>query len=112
MSNKSIVFLNTPVYIVISVVVLIGLLFAFIGLSEFYNVSFGGEESAYAFGPINENQWYYQSAAVYKTYNLISGLLFLLSSTLTIWATIMKKGKGIILGAVLITFLFLVTSLS
>ena len=38
------------------VVAAFGLLFTFIGLSEFYNVKIAGQESAYPFGPINENQ--------------------------------------------------------
>ena len=67
-----------------------GLLFAFVGLSEFYNVKIAGQESSYPFGPINENQWYYQNASIYSDYNLTSGLIFFATSVLTVWATIKK----------------------
>ena len=92
------------------VVVAFGLLFAFIGLSEFYNVKIAGQESAYAFGPVNENQWYYQNASVYANYNLTSGLMFLTASSLTVWATI-KKNKTLVILGIGLTILFFVAEL-
>jgi hypothetical protein len=86
-------------------IVAFGLLFAFIGLSEFYNVKIAGQESAYAFGPINENQWYYQNASVYSRYNLTSGLMFSVASLLTFLATIKKNRTFVILG-ICLTLLF------
>ena len=92
------------------VFVVLGLLFSFIGLSEFYNVKIAGEESAYAFGPVNENQWYYQNASVYANYNLTSGLMFLTASVLTVWATLKKNRTLVILGTGL-TVLFFIAEL-
>lgn len=88
------------------VIAAFGLLFSFIGLSEFYNMKFAGHESAYPFGSINENQWYYQDAAIYTSYNLTSGLVFLATSLLTILATIKKSKSLIIWGAGLTIFFF------
>jgi hypothetical protein len=92
------------------VVVAFGLLFAFIGLSEFYNVKIAGQESAYPFGPVNENQWYYQNASVYASYNLTSGLMFLTASLLTVSATIKKNRAFVILG-ISLTALFFIAEL-
>ncbi len=91
-------------------VVAFGLLFAFIGLSEFYNVKIAGHESAYAFGPINENQWYYQNASIYASYFLISGLMFFAASLLTVWATI-KKNKTLVILGISLTILFFLAQL-
>lgn len=91
-------------------VVAFGLLLAFMGLSEFYNVKIAGETSAYPFGPINENQWYYQNASVYANYNLTSGIMFLTASVVTVWATIKKNRPFVILGIGL-TILFFIAEL-
>jgi len=92
------------------VLVALGLLFAFVGISEFYNVKIAGEESAYPFGPVNEGQWYYQSASVYANYNLTSGLLFSTTSLLTAWATI-KKNKTLVILGISLTILFFIAEL-
>jgi len=87
-----------------------GLLFAFMGLSEFYNIKIAGEESAYPFGPINDNPWYYQNASVYANYNLISGLIFLTASLFIVWATI-KKSKPLVIWGIGLTILFILVEL-
>lgn len=92
------------------VVVAFGLLFSFMGLSEFYNVKIAGQESAYPFGSINENPWYYQNVSVYANYNLISGLMFLTASVLTVWATI-KKSKTFVIIGIGLTILFFIAEL-
>ena len=92
------------------VIVAFGLLFAFMGLSEFYNAKIDGQESAYAFGPVNENQWYYQNASIYASYNLTSGLIFLALSFLTVWA-IIKKNKTLIVWCICLTILLFIAEL-
>ena len=87
------------------VIVAVGLLFTFMGLSEFYNVKIAKEESAYPFGAINDTPWYYQNASLYTCYNLTSGLLFLAASILTTWATIKKNKRLVVLG-ICLTILF------
>lgn len=88
-------------------VVLIGLFFSFVNLSEFYNVKFGGQESAYPFGNINENQWYYQSASLYIKYSLVCGILFSAATIITLWATF-KKNKRLLTIGICLIFLFLI----
>lgn len=92
------------------VVVAFGLLFAFMGLSEFYNVKIAGQAFAYPFGPINENQWYYQNASVYANYNMISGLMFLTASVLTVWA-IIKKNRTLVILGISLTIIFFIAEL-
>ena len=94
------------------IIIVFGLLFAYIGLSEFYNIKIAGHESAYAFGIVNENQWYYQNASVYASYNLTSGLMFLATSLLTAWGTIKKNKTIVILGFCLAIFFFIVELIS
>jgi hypothetical protein len=86
------------------VIVAFGLLFAFMGLSEFYNVKIS-KESAYPFGPISDNPWSYQNASVYAKKNLTSGLLFLTASILTVWATI-KRNNRLLISGIWLTILF------
>jgi hypothetical protein len=105
-NNNNSKFLWTLPYVIVAV----GLLFSFIGLSEFYNIKIAGEESAYPFGPVNENQWYYQNASTYASYNLTSGLMFLAASLLTVWATIKKNRTLVVLG-ICLTILFFIAEL-
>ncbi len=88
------------------VFVALGLLFALIGLSEFYNVKIAGQESEYPFGLVNENQWYYKNASVYANYSLTTGLMFLTASVLTTWATFKKNRTLVILGSGLIILFY------
>jgi hypothetical protein len=98
--------------VILYIVLLIGLLFAFIGLSEFYNVRVIGSESAYAFGPVADNQWYYQNAEVYWAYNLVSGLLFLGTFIVSVWATVRGHRNILLLGAGMTVILLIVTFVS
>ena len=102
-NNKSNKLLWTLPYIV----VIFGVLFAFIGFSEYYNVKIAGHESEYPFGPINENQWYYKNASIYASYNLVSGIMFLAALLLTVWATI-KKNKNYVIVGISLTILFFI----
>jgi NADH:ubiquinone oxidoreductase subunit 3 (subunit A) len=89
-------------------VVIVGLFFSYMCLSEFYNVKFGGQGSAYAFGNVNENQWAYQSASNYYTINLICGLIYSATTLLILWATVKKNDKLLIIG--IIFFMVLIIS--
>lgn len=90
--------------------ILVGLFFSFINFEEFYKVRFKGQESAYPFGNINENQWYYQSASLYVKYCLVCGMLFSAATIITFWATI-KKNKRLLTIGVCLTFLFLIANI-
>jgi len=98
--------------VILYTVSLIGLLFAFIGLSEFYYVRVIGRESAYAFGPVADNQWYYQNAGVYSTYNLVSGLLFLATFIVSISATVTGNRNMLLLGVGMTVILLIATFVS
>jgi len=94
-------------WILASLFILAGLFFSFMNFEEFYNVKFGGQESAYPFGNVNENQWYYQSASLYVKYCFVCGILFSAATMITFWAAIKKKKRLLTIG-VCLTFLFLI----
>ena len=87
-------------------VVLVGLMFSFMSFDEFYNVRFGGQESAYPFGNINDNPWYYKSASLYTKYFFVCGSLFLGAALVTLFAAI-KKNKRLLVIGICLTALFL-----
>jgi hypothetical protein len=92
--------------ILVFIILAIGLMFAYFGLAEFYNVKIAGQESAYAFGQVNENNWLYYSASTYATYNLVCGIAFLVAFLTTLIGVILKKERLFAAGAIM-TFLFL-----
>jgi len=110
--NSKLDIIDKFVLIIIYIVVLIGLLFAFMGLSEFYNVRLAGHGSAYPFGPVADNQWYYQNATIYSNYNLVSGLLFFMTFTISLLGTIKKNRKILIVGVGMTVILILATIVS
>ena len=91
-----------PTWAISCVAILIGLFFTCIGLSEFYNLKFGAKQSSYPFGPVNENPWYYKSASIYMTYNLISGFLFAIATALTLIALVKRNKLRAIIGVCMI----------
>jgi len=93
-------------------VVAIGLLFSYLGFSEFYNARIAGHASAYPFGSINEYPWYYQNASIYSNYNLVSGNLFLLAFLISIWGAIKKSRKILFTGVGMTVILLLASFIS
>lgn len=91
----------------VSIILFIGLYFALIGLAEFFNVAIVGEPRWHQswWGDTSEVPWYYQNDDIYSSYNLISGLLFLIVTILTLIARIQKKKMLAISGAVIIILL-------
>lgn len=85
-------------------IVVVGLFLSVMGLSEFYNVKIKGEVSAYAFGPVADNQWYYQNPSIYATYNLVSGLLYSTLTILIFWATIKRNSRLLFIGIFIMLF--------
>lgn len=90
-------------------IICIGFFFALMGLAEFFNVAVAGEvrgyQGQYCFGPINDVPWYYQNSGTYSYYNLISGLLFFIITSLALCARIQKKKTAAIIGALFILLL-------
>ena len=91
-----------PTWAISCVAIFIGLFFACIGLSEFYDLKFGAKQSSYPLGPVNENPWYYKSASIYLTYNLISGFLFAAATALTLIALVKINKRLVIIGVCMI----------
>ena len=63
-------------------------LFSFLTLSEFYAIRILKETSEYPFGGEGPTPYYYKSADLYATVNLIWGLVFLLTLIFIAWTTL------------------------
>jgi hypothetical protein len=81
--------------------------FSVVGLAEFFNVAIVSEPRWHqtCWGDTNEVPWYYQNEDIYSSYNLISGLLFLIITILTLSARIQKRKILAITGAAIIILL-------
>lgn len=90
-----------------SIIIFIGFFFALIGFAEFFNVAVAGEVRRYQYpwGLTNEVPWYYRNSTIYSSYNLISGLLFFIVTTLTLCARIQKRKTIAIIGVSFILLL-------
>lgn len=83
-------------------------LFAFVNLSEFVIVGVLKETSGYPFGGEGSTPWFYKSAQLYATVNLVFGLLFLLSLATGVWSFIrIKKNILVICFSVSFFLIFL-----
>ena len=105
---------NRILWIMTSITVLIGFYFTLIGFSEFFNVAVAGETRRYQYpwGSSNEVPWYYQNSNTYSSYNVISGALFFIVTTLTLCARIQKKKTLAIFGASIIILFVLAEFIS
>lgn len=83
-----------------------GLLFAFMGLDEFYIVAIKKETGAYPFGM--SYQWYYESESIYWKYMLVEGSLYLFASVFTIVSVIRKNKRMSAAGAIAVFILFVI----
>jgi hypothetical protein len=93
-------------------ILVLGLFMAFMGLTEFYDIKFGGQESAYAFGAgDNVDDWLYKTASHYSNFMLILGLLSLFASIITIISLIKKKEILVFISLAFIILLFIVDEL-
>lgn len=52
-------------------------LFAFMFLSEWWNVAILGEVDKYPWGAINDNAWFYETPNLYANVHLFEGVLLL-----------------------------------
>ena len=100
---------NRVLWILTSIAIVIGLFFALIGFSDFFNVAVVGEPRSYrlfnCWGPTIEMPWYYQDSNTYSSYSLISGSLFFIATTLTLCAKIQKRKALAIIGTSFIILL-------
>lgn len=82
-------------------------LFAFVNLSEFVAVGVLKQTNGYPFGREGPTPWFYKSAKLYATVNLVFGLLFLLSLAIGIWSIIRVKKNLLVICFSVSLFLFL-----
>jgi glycopeptide antibiotics resistance protein len=90
--------------------VLLSGLFAFANLSEFVAVGMLNKTSGYPFGGEGPTPWFYKSAQLYATVNLIFGILFLVSFSMATWAFVRVQRKALVISFAL-SILFVVLQL-
>lgn len=88
--------IKTSTFLTISILTLIlcGLL-TLMNLSEFYLIGILKKTDGYPFGGEGPTPYYYKTAGLYSTVNLIWGLIFLTTFLLTIWTIIKGQRKNV-----------------
>ena len=89
--------INRPTFLTISIltIILSGLL-ALLNLGEFYSIGILNKTDGYPFGGEGPTPYYYKTARLYSTVNLIWGLIFLTTLLLAIWTIIKEQRKNAI----------------
>lgn len=103
---------NKLIWTIACVIALLGFIFSFLMLSEYYTIAIAKKTEAYPWGAINENPWYYKTSAIYANYSLISGLLFSGASFLLLWGLLRQNKKLGIIGICLILIFILADTIS
>jgi hypothetical protein len=70
-------------------------LFALMNLSEFYLIGILNKTDGYPFGGEGPTPYYYKTAGLYSTVNLIWGLISLTTLLLAIWAIFKGQRKNV-----------------
>ena len=88
--------ISRPTFLTIFIltIVLCGLL-ALVNLGEFYLIGILNKTDGYPFGGEGPTPYYFKTARLYSTVNLIWGLIFLATLLLTIWTIIKGQRKNI-----------------
>ena len=88
--------INGPTFLTISLltIILSGLL-TLMNLSEFYKIGVLNKTDGYPFGGEGPTPYYYKTARLYSTVNLIWGVIFLTTLVLAIRTTIKGQRKNI-----------------
>lgn len=86
--------MNRPTNIILSslTIILSGLL-ALMNFSEWYNVKIQGRTAEYPFGGEGPAPYYYKTAELYSTVNLIWGIIFLTVLFFTTWTIFTQRKK-------------------
>ena len=90
--------------------VLLSGLFALLNLWEFVTVGILKQTSGYPFGGEGPTPWFYKSAQLYATVNLIIGVLFILTLFTGTWSFI-KVQRKVLLIAFAVSLLLIVLQL-
>jgi hypothetical protein len=69
-------FFKVIYWFLISIQLLFFSLLSIISISEWWKVEISKDINNYAFGPINENPWFYETPGLYSKIELIEGLIF------------------------------------
>jgi hypothetical protein len=77
--------------------ILLNGLLAWLSLAEWYAVKIQGHTAGYPFGGEGPVPYYYKSADLYATVNLVWGILFLAAFTFGIWILIRRNRKSVLL---------------
>ena len=75
------------------VIILFFTLISFMSLSEWWNVKIIKEIDKYAWGPTNENAWFYETPNLYANVQLIEGIIMLILIVMTFIKIIQKNPK-------------------
>jgi len=94
--------------IISSIAILLNGLFGLINFSEWYTVKIQNKTSDYPFGGEGPTPYYYISAELYSTVNLVWGLIFLIILSLSIWTLFKNKFSVLSLVLTLIFILILI----
>jgi hypothetical protein len=85
-----------------SLILLVSAVFIFFNLSEFYITGIDKTSNgAYAFGELNENQWFYKDAATYAGYCLFWGIALLLPSLMLLYYLIKFRRKSLLIFSII-----------
>jgi len=77
--------------------ILLSGLFALANLSEFVSVGIFKKTSGYPFGGEGPTPWFYKSAQLYATVNLIFGVLFLILFSIGTWSFVRLNRKALLI---------------
>lgn len=95
------------IYTISWILVVLGFLESIMWLNEFYIVIIKNKIGDYPWGIINENPWYYETPKKYGIFSLAFGLLFFLSSAITLCFIVKKKKSAILFGVASIIIIHL-----
>ncbi len=76
---------KSALLLLVSIILLSGF-FSFLNLSEFWTVGVFKQTGGYPFGGDGPTPWYYQSAELYATVNLVFGATFLFTIVIGVWS--------------------------
>jgi hypothetical protein len=100
-------------WLLFAITIIISALMAFIGWMEFINVFILERTEEYPFGTEGPVSWYYKSESLYGLYNLVSGLIFSLLLSFSVWAFMKNLPRTIsacLIAVVVILLLHLFTA--
>ncbi|MGB4774973.1 MAG: hypothetical protein WBP45_07375 [Daejeonella sp.] len=84
----------------------------FMSLSEWWKVGIRKDISAYPWGHIADNPWYYDNPSLYSTVMLSEGLLMLVFLALAVWFIVQKQKTRIAYSLLACTGVFVLMLIS